>query len=251
MKFLKSIFQFFWSIYLIIGFAAMIIFAFIVFQIQHLIFKDKYETEYKDFLFRGIGKAVRVAFFLNVKDIYHSEYDKDQAYIVVGNHNAALDMPIHTSSSPKNINFKFLGKAEAGKIPILGTLIKYLSVLVNRKDEASRNSAFKLMSAQIAKGYSIFLYPEGTRNRTNEPLKEFYDGAFKLAIEHQLPLVVSTLIGSKNVNSPDKLMSFLPGRVDAHWEIPIVTKGKTLEDIPALKEEVKALMLKRLKQGFI
>lgn len=251
MKLIKSIFQFFWSIYCVVGFFLMILFAFVVFKIQYFFFKKKYETQFKDFLFRGIGKAIRIAFLVKVNDIYHAEYDKNQSYVIVGNHNAAIDIPVNTSSCPKNINMKFLGKAEAGKIPILGFLISNLTVLVDRNNTESRQKTFKLMADEIAKGYSIFLYPEGTRNRTSEPLKEFYDGAFKLAIEHQLPMVVCTLIGTKIVNSPKKVLSFLPGRIDAHWEIPIDTLGKTIEDIPALKEEVKAIMLQRMAQGFI
>lgn len=251
MKILKSIFQFFWSLYFIIVFFGMMIFALIIFKIQYFFFKTKYETQFKDFLFRGIGKATRVLFLIKVKDIYHSAYDANQSYIIVGNHNAALDIPINTSSCPKNINLKFLGKAEAAKMPFIGVLITSLSVLVDRKSTESRQNTYKLMADEIAKGYSIFIYAEGTRNRTNEPLKEFYDGAFKLAIDHQLPLVVCTLIGTKIVNSPHRTMTFSPGRVDAHWEIPIETKGKTHEDIPALKEQVKTIMLQRLQQGFI
>lgn len=250
MKFLKSIFQFFWSIYFIVVFFTMVFFAFVVFKIQYFFFKDQYQTQYKDFLFRGIGKVMRLVFFLNVKDIYHSEYNKDQSYIIVGNHNAALDIPLNTSSCPPNINMKFLGKAEAAKIPLLGVLIKNLTVLVDRKNKDSRKRTFKLMAEEIAKGYSIFLYAEGTRNRTKEPLKEFYDGAFRLAIDHQLPLVVCTLLGSKNVNSPHKMMSFMPGKVVAHWEKPIETKGMTKDDIPALKTQVKEMMLARLQAGF-
>ena len=162
----------------------MIIFAFIVFKVQYFFFKEKYESQFKDFLFRGIGKATRIVGLLNVKDIYATDYDKSTAYVVVGNHNAALDIPIHTSSCPETINMKFLGKAEAGKIPFIGTLITNLSVLVNRNDNQSRKNTFGLMAKELAKGYSIFLYPEGTRNRTNEKLKPFYDGAFKLAIDH-------------------------------------------------------------------
>lgn len=248
MKCLKAIFQFFWSIYFLIGFSTMIIFALFVFKIQYFVFKNKYQTQFKDFLFRDIGKLMRIVFLLKVKDCYHSEYNKFQSYIVVGNHNTALDIPINTSSCPKNINIKFLGKAEAAKIPFLGVLIKNLTVLVNRKDQASRKKTYELMAAEIAKGYSIFVYPEGTRNRSEKPLKEFYDGAFKIAIEHQLPLVVCTLLGTKKINSPHKTLSFLPGKTTAHWEAPIDTKAMTLEDIPALKIQVQEMMLARLKE---
>ena len=238
MNFIRNTFQFFWTIYFGIIFFTMVLVAFIVFKIQYFLFKDKYESEYKDFLFRGVGKGVRFFGLIFVKDIYHAKYDKNQSYVIVGNHNAALDIPINTSSCPQEINMKFLGKAEAGKIPVLGVLIKNLTVLVNRQSNESRKNTFKLMANEIAKGYSIFLYPEGTRNRTSEPLKSFYDGAFRLALEHKLPLVVCTLVGAKQVNSPHKMLSVMPGKITAHWEKPIETKDLNREEIPELKENV-------------
>lgn len=246
MKLLKSIFQFFWSIYFLTGFLLLMLFALIIFKIQYLFFKTKYETQFKDFVFRDIGKLVQYIFLMRTEVLYHSSYDKNQSYIVVGNHNAAVDIPLNTSTCPKEINIKFLSKAEAAKIPFVGPLIKNLSVLVERKNSSSRKGTFELMAKELAKGYSIFLYPEGTRNRTSEPLKEFYDGAFKLAIEHQLPIVVCTLIGAKKINSPEKLMSFLPGEIFSHWEKPISTNGMTLEDVESLKGEVRKLMKNRL-----
>lgn len=226
----------------------MMIFALIIFKIQYLFFKTKYETQFKDFVFRGIGKLMQIVFFMKTENKYHYKYDKTQSYVIVGNHNAAIDIPLNTSTCPKEINIKFLSKAEAAKIPFVGPLIKALSVLVERKSSTSRKKTFDLMAKELAKGYSIFLYVEGTRNRTKEALKKFYDGAFRLAIEHQLPLVVCTLVGTKKINSPDKLLSFLPGKVVSHWEKPIFTKGLTKEDIPILKEKVKEIMIKRLSE---
>ncbi len=225
----------------------MMLLALIVFKIQYFFFKTKYETQYKDFLFRGIGKAMEWAFFIKLVRKYYYDYDKNQSYVLVGNHNASLDIPLNTSSCPKQINMKFLGKAEAAKIPLVGPLIRNLSVLVDRKDATSRKNTFKLMAEELNKGYSIFLYPEGTRNRTNETLKDFYSGAFRLAIEHQLPIVVCTLIGTKKINSPHSLFSIMPGKVVAHWEKPIYTDGMKLEDIPLLKEKVRKIMLSRIE----
>lgn len=248
MKVLKTIFQFFWSIYFYFGFFLMMLFALIVFKIQYFFFKTKYETQFKDFLFRGIGKMMELAFIINVDRKFHGTYDKKQSYVIVGNHNASIDIPLNTSTCPKDINMKFLGKAEAAKIPIVGALIKNLSVLVDRKNATSRKNTYELMAAELNKGYSIFLYPEGTRNRTKELIKPFYDGAFRLAIEHQLPLVVCTLVGTKKINSPNSLFSYLPGKIISHWEVPIITKGLTKEDIPMLKEQVKDIMLERLSE---
>jgi len=141
---------------------------------------------------------------------------------------------------------KFLSKAEAPKMPFVGPLIKNLSVLVDRKSSTSRSNTFEKMALELEKVSSIFLYPEGTRNRTKDLIKPFYDGAFRLAIEHQIPIVVNTLVGTKKINSPNKLLTFLPGKITSYWEEPILTKGLTKEDIPLLKEKVKSIMLNRL-----
>ena len=56
------------------------------------------------------------------------------------------------------------------------------AVLVNRKSDESRRKSYDKMKKVLQKGMHMSIYPEGTRNRTNEPLKKFHDGAFKLAV---------------------------------------------------------------------
>lgn len=247
MSFLKNIFQFFFSIYFLIVFFVVISLAFIIYKIQYLFFKTKYESVYKDFLFKIIGTITHSAAFIYVSKKYHYKYDKEQAYIIVGNHNTNIDIPINTSSSPKEINMKFLSKIENTKIPSLGPIVKGMCVIVDRKNANSRQETFSLMEDELNKGYSIFLYPEGTRNKTDELLKSFYNGAFSLAVEHQLPIIVTTLVGTKKLNSPKKLLSLMPGKVVSHWEVPISTKGLSKEDIPNLIEKVRAIMIARLE----
>lgn len=244
---LKNLFQLIWSIYFLIAFSIFIGIAFVVFVVRYYIFKKNYnETKYKDFLFRKIGKGIMLSSGIKMEKHYHSHYDAQQAYVVVGNHNTAIDIPVNTSTCPKNINIKFLSKAEASKIPILGVLIAQLCVLVDRKNATSRKRSFTLMAEEIKKGYSIFLYPEGARNRSKALVKDFYDGAFRLAIDHQIPLVVCTIVGAKKVNSPHKMLSVQPGKIAVHWEKPISTKGMTSNDIAQLKQQAKKMMLERL-----
>jgi 1-acyl-sn-glycerol-3-phosphate acyltransferase len=247
MSLLKSIFQFIFSIYFLIVFFVVTAVGLIVYRIQYFFFKTKHESVYKFFLFRGIGTVTHLLAFINVEKKHHHKYSEDKAYVVVGNHNANIDIPINTSSCPSEINMKFLSKIENTKLPVLGPIVKGMCVIVDRESIASRQETFKLMEDELKKGYSIFLYPEGTRNKTDEQLKNFYNGAFSLAIEHQLPIVVNTLVGTKKVNSSKKALSILPGKVTSHWEAPIPTKGMTKDDIPYLKEQVRAIMIARLE----
>jgi 1-acyl-sn-glycerol-3-phosphate acyltransferase len=160
-----------------------------------------------------------------------------------------MDIPANVVGSPDEILFKFLGKQEADKLPFFGFLINRLCILVDRKNEDSRKKSYKKMKAEMANGYSIIIYPEGTRNRTSEPIKTFYDGAFRLAIEMQKPLVVNTLVGIKELNPPTGFFTYRPGRVYSHWEEPISTKGMDIQDLEKLKTMAADLMIKRLRES--
>ncbi|MGB1247882.1 MAG: lysophospholipid acyltransferase family protein, partial [Chitinophagales bacterium] len=145
------------------------------------------------------------------------------------------------------ILFKFLGKQEADRLPFFSTIIHAFCVLVDRSDKTSRKNSYVKMKREMNKGFSVFLYIEGTRNRTTAPVKDFYDGAFRLAIEMQKPIVVNTLVGIRQINPPTSFFTISPGIITSHWDIPISTVGMTLGDIPALKEQVKQMMIKRLE----
>ena len=71
-------------------------------------------------------------------------------------------------------------------------------------------------TVEIEPGNSIHI-PLGSHhrawNRTNEPVKDFYDGAFRLAIEMQKSLVVNTFVGIKKLNPPTGIFTYLPGKI--------------------------------------
>ncbi|HEY0274026.1 MAG TPA: lysophospholipid acyltransferase family protein, partial [Chitinophaga sp.] len=98
------------------------------------------------------------------------------------------------------------------------------------------------MKAALKQGIHILLYPEGTRNRTPLPMKPFYDGAFSLAIDTQLPLMPSVLFNTRRINPPGAFYAE-PHPVEYHFLPPIETKGMTRDDIPVLKERVFNIML--------
>ncbi|MBP6731918.1 MAG: 1-acyl-sn-glycerol-3-phosphate acyltransferase [Chitinophagales bacterium] len=169
--------------------------------------------------------------------------DKNKTYVFVGNHLSQIDILTTAAALPKPI--RFLAKIETKNIPVFGYMVKMLGIRVDRSSKESREQSYHIMAAALAKGESIFLYPEGTRNRTKEKLKEFKDGAFRVAILAQVPVAVQTLVGTREVNNPQGIQLY-PGVVEVHWSEPIETQGMTLEDVPLLRERVKSEMLKYL-----
>lgn len=73
--------------------------------------------------------------------------------------------------------------------------------MVTRQDAQSRKDSFPKMIEALNKGLHLCLFPEGTRNKTSEPLARFYDGAFKVAIEAQKPIIPGLIFGTKNITS--------------------------------------------------
>lgn len=246
---MKSAIRYVSSIYASIFFMFWIIVAFISYLFVSLFFGKKKDREFLIFLYRFIGRAIGYTLFLSVEKRIHYTYNIEDSYVVVSNHQTMMDIPANVIGTPNEILFKFLGKKEAARLPFFGYLITRLCILVDRKDDKSRKESYQQMKTEMDKGYSIFIYPEGTRNRTPELIKDFYDGAFKLAVETQKPIVVNTLVGIKELNPPTGFFTYLPGKIDAHWEEPISTIGLSQEDIPMLKKKVGDIMISRLREG--
>lgn len=187
-----------------------------------------------------------VIFYLIILRHYGKEkFKKGQAYVLVSNHNSHLDILANALSSP--VLFQFLGKKEAEKLPLFGYIYKNICILIDRKSKMSRARGLVEMGNALKNGMSIMIYPEGTRNKTGEPLKNFYDGAFRIAIQTQMPIMVQTLTNSGKLASPFRMLDMWPGSIGCHWDGPIETKGMTLDDVDELKEKVKAVMMSHLE----
>jgi 1-acyl-sn-glycerol-3-phosphate acyltransferase len=165
--------------------------------------------------------------------------DSAEPCLIVSNHGSNLDM----MTAPHVLKPKVspLAKEELKKIPMLGYMFKAVSVLVNRKDAESRRRSLEEMKKHLNNGTFIFIYPEGTRNRTKNPLKDFYDGAFKTAIELQKPIMPLIFLNLRKV-APIWSFFMQPGKVTGEFLEPIPTVGLTELDVPALKEKVYNIM---------
>lgn len=158
-------------------------------------------------------------------------------YIVVYNHNSLIDVPVSVPFMP-GAN-KTIAKVELSKIPVFGLLYKRGSVLVDRKNEESRKMSYVKMKEVLAMGLHMCIYPEGTRNKTNQPLQRFHDGAFRLSVDSGKPILPAIILNSKKA-LPRKIFFFWPAKIDLHYLNPV--SPKEFPSAEKLKENVFNLM---------
>jgi 1-acyl-sn-glycerol-3-phosphate acyltransferase len=144
------------------------------------------------------------------------------------------------------LSVKPLAKVQLKKMPLLGFLFATVCVLVDRRSKESRDKSSRAMMSEILSGNSIFIFPEGTRNKSQEPLNEFFDGAFRFAIESQKPLVAMCSINARNITPSDNY-AVRPGTITIKFLGPYETTGLTKEDLPALKTKIREEMYQVLK----
>jgi 1-acyl-sn-glycerol-3-phosphate acyltransferase len=153
-----------------------------------------------------------------------------QNYVVVCNHNSLMDIPLTSPYIPGGN--KTIAKDTFIYIPIFNIIYARGSVLVNRKDTNSRKKSFDKMKAVLATGLNMVIYPEGTRNRTDQPLKTFYDGAFKLAVDTKKPVLPTVIFNTARALPVHKTFFCWPTRLEMHFLPPIaVTSSNTADQI--------------------
>jgi 1-acyl-sn-glycerol-3-phosphate acyltransferase len=174
------------------------------------------------------------------KEIYEAPHDRTKQYIFIGNHISYLDIPpvILSIHQP----FRALGKYEMVNVPIFGWIYKATVVLVDRRDSEKRAKSVRALKSALAKGLSIFLFPEGTFNETKEPLKDFFDGAFRIAIETQTPIKPILFVDTPERLHYKSLFNLTPGRNRAVYLETIDVSGFNLKDVPLIKQKAYDIM---------
>jgi 1-acyl-sn-glycerol-3-phosphate acyltransferase len=152
-----------------------------------------------------------------------------------------MDIPILMSAF-RYQHIRVLGKVEMTKIPVFGFIYRNSVVTVDRGDAANRAKSVSTLKAVLRKNISVVIAPEGTFNMTHQPLKEFYDGAFRIAIETQTPVKPVLFLDAYDRLSYKSIFSFNPGRSRAVYlqEIPVQEYGPA--DIAVLRNKVFDIM---------
>lgn len=167
-------------------------------------------------------------------------FENGKNYVVITNHNSLVDIPVSSPWIPGPN--KTLAKVEMARIPIFGVIYRAGSILVNRKNQNSRRQSFMEMESVLNMGIHLCLYPEGTRNKTKEPLQRFYDGAFITAIKAQKPIIPGIIFNTGRILPHNKKLWARPLPIRIHFMPAVETAGLGLDDVPVLKERVYNLM---------
>lgn len=242
MALLKNIFGRIWALWGLVIFAVTVCIVVIPICITFLIAEPK-GTE----AFRLISNAWMRVFLtligcpLRIRG--KNNFKKGETYVVVSNHNSLMDVPLTTPFVP-GAN-RTIAKKSMAKIPLFGWIYTHGSVLVDRNSDESRRRSYDQMKATLAQGLHMVIYPEGTRNRTNDPLKSFYDGAFKLAVDSGKEIIPTLIFHTRTVLPPNKAFYLEPHRLEMHFLPPIPSSGKTPKQ---LKQEVYNVMWSYFKQ---
>ena len=159
-------------------------------------------------------------------------------YIICCNHSSYLDIIQMYNVIPGY--FLFMGKYELLKWPLFNIFFKDMNIAVNRGNKVEAAKAFRKAAMAIDRGTSIAIFPEGTIPPYTPRLKPFKDGAFKLAIEKQVPIVPITFLDHWRLfGEPVELFARArPGRARAVVHAPVETKGLTENDLVGLRSEV-------------
>lgn len=175
------------------------------------------------------------------KNIYESRPDPGQQYVFIANHISYLDIPMILRAIPRN-SIRILGKVEMAKIPLFGYIYSRAVVPVDRRSAQDRSRSVRELKKVLSMGISVFIFPEGTFNETGRPLKTFFDGAFRIAIETQTPLQPILFLGTYDLMHYRSIFSLRPGRFRSVFLPAVEVEGLGMDDLPALKEHVYRLM---------
>ncbi|SDC44573.1 lysophospholipid acyltransferase family protein [Niabella drilacis] len=181
---------------------------------------------------------------IRVQKTFTAPFDKEKKYILIANHISYLDIPVMVKVFRKPM--RALGKVEMGAIPVFGFIYKRAIVTVDRKSAAGRAKSIRILRSVINKGISIFVFPEGTFNETGRPLKDFYNGAFKLALETGTPVRPVLFLDTYDRMPYTKRLSLNPGRCRVVFLDEVPVDGLGPKDHEQLKQKVFALMEQKL-----
>ncbi len=178
------------------------------------------------------------------KNIFIAPHTADHAVIFVANHISYMDVPILVKTLRQPV--RVLGKMELSRIPVFGFLYRKAVVMVDRSNNENRARSVKTLKSILKRNISIVIFPEGTFNTSGQPLQEFFNGAFRIAIETQTPIKPVVFPDTINRLHYNSIFTLTPGISRAIFMEEVPVDGLTMKDIDWLKNKVYAQMTSAL-----
>ncbi|MGI9548069.1 MAG: lysophospholipid acyltransferase family protein [Flavobacteriaceae bacterium] len=171
---------------------------------------------------------------------------RGKSYMLVANHSSMLDIMLMLKVS--RYPFVFVGKKELVKIPIFGFFYKRVCIMVDREDSRSRTAVYRRAQKRLNNGLSICIFPEGGVPDEDVMLDDFKDGAFKMAIAHNIPVVPLTFYDNKR-RFPFTFFAGSPGLLRVKMHRFFSTDKIDENQKSTLRESVRNVILKELVQN--
>lgn len=173
------------------------------------------------------------------------QFKKGESYMIVANHTSMIDIMLMLFITKDPV--VFVGKKELSKIPLFGFIYKRTCILVDRNNSQSRRAVFNSAQQKINLGYSICIFPEGgVPSDESIVLDDFKDGAFRLAIEHKIPIAPVTFHDNKKLFSYT-FFSGGPGKMRVMLHPLISTSNFSIEMKKELNKKTHAIILEELE----
>ncbi len=187
-------------------------------------------------------------FLLGIRheNIFESAYNSSGNYIFLANHISYMDIPCIFMAIRKQ-PVRVLGKEEIKKIPVFGYIYSQGAVMVDRGNTERRAKSVRILKSLLKHHISIFIFPEGTFNETGNPLKTFYDGAFRIAIETQTPIKPVLFLDNYTIMNYKSLLGLKHAKSRAVFLEEISPEGYTLKQISLYKKKVFDQMEEKLR----
>lgn len=241
------VFRKFWAIYAVLLFLVMMTISVPVLLFNMTVFPGQRALRKNiQYLHHVFTPTFLFLVGIRLKVVGMEQLKSNQSYVIIGNHRSALDFIVNAAAFPGI--YRYLAKQELLRVPVFGWVVKKMCLIVDRKDAMSRARSILNLKQQLQEGWSVFIYPEGSRNKTSEPLAPFYDGAFRLAIETGAPLAIQTLVNIQNISGPKGFSGLQPGKLEIIWDEPIETTQLQLDQVRSLKEMAAARMRAHLNK---
>jgi 1-acyl-sn-glycerol-3-phosphate acyltransferase len=185
--------------------------------------------------------------FIPFRVEYRARLDHKRQYIFCSNHFSYLDIPAMGLNHHDTI---FVGKS-IPNIPLFSFMYRKLHITLNRESLKSRVNSLKLSLQAIEEGKSLVIFPEGGIVTEKDPvLSRFKDGAFRVAIEKQIPIVPVVIPYNWIILPPDQfLLRWHPLKLVMLEPVP--TEGLTLRDVDMLKEKIFELIDAELQRHLV
>jgi 1-acyl-sn-glycerol-3-phosphate acyltransferase len=164
--------------------------------------------------------------------------DMRRPYVVVSNHESFVDILL-ISHLPTEM--KWMSKIEIMRIPLVGWMMQLVrDIPLERGDADSTQKALAASRDRLASNVSVMIFPEGTRSKSGD-LREFKSGAFRLAIEGQVPILPLAVHGTRDaLRKHDWRLG--NARAEVRVLDPVSTDGMTVDDVPALRATVRDMI---------